>query len=99
MSVMKSKDGKNLIVDCNCGCDEGLRIKIHPFDDERYSILTYTSGNFYKDQNMSCWRIFKLKCKKIWRILRGKDYCYSEILLTKEEFEELKEYINSVETE
>ena len=97
MSVMKSKDGKNLIVDCNCGCDEGLRIKIHPFDDERYSILTYTSGNFYKEQNMSSWRVFKLKCKKIWRILRGKDYTYSEILVSKEEFKDLQEYIQSVE--
>lgn len=97
MAVMKSKDGKNLIVDCNCGCDEGLRIRINEFDEDTYAILTYTSGNFYKNQKLSCWSIFKLKCKKIWRIIRGKDYCYSEILVSKEEFKELKEYLNEVE--
>ena len=51
----------------------------------------------YKEQNMSCWRVFKLKCKKIWCILRGKDYTYSEILVSKEEFKDLQEYIQSVE--
>lgn len=96
MSVMKSKDGKNLIVDCDCGCDEGLRIKIQEFSEDKYAILTYVSGNFYKEQNMSGWKIFKLKCKKIWRILRGKDYCYSEILVNKEDFKELQEYIQNV---
>ena len=97
MAIMKSKDGKNLIVYCNCGCDEGLRIRINEFDEDTYAILTYTSGNFYKDQKLSCWSIFKLKCRKIWRIIRGKDYCYSEILVSKEEFKELKEYLNEVE--
>lgn len=94
MAVMKSKDGKNLMVDCNCGCDEGLRIRINDFDEETYAIITYTSGNFYKEQNYSAWQIFKLKCKKIWRILRGKDFYYSEILVSKEEYNELKEFIN-----
>lgn len=95
MAIMKSKDGKNLIVDCNCGCDEGLRIRINEFDEDTYAILTYTSGNFYKDQKLSCWSIFKLKCRKIWRIIRGKDYCYSEILVSKEEYNELKDFINN----
>ena len=96
MAIMKSKDGKNLIVDCSCGCDEGLRIRINEFDKDTYAILTYTSGNFYKDQK-NWWCIFKLKCKKIWHIIKGKDYCYSEILISKEEFKELKEYLNEVE--
>ena len=95
MAIMKSKDGKNLIVDCNCGCDEGLRIRINEFDEDTYAIIAYTSGNFYKDQKLSCWSIFKLKCRKIWRIIRGKDYCYSEILVSKEEYNELKDFINN----
>ena len=95
MAIMKSKDGKNLIVDCNCGCDEGLRIRINEFNEDTYAIITYTSGNFYKDQKLSCWSIFKLKCRKIWRIIRGKDYCYSEILVSKEEYNELKDFINN----
>ena len=95
MAIMKSKDGKNLMVDCHCGCDEGLRIRIRDFDEETYAIVTYTSGNFYKEQNYSWWKIFKLKCKKIWRIIRGKDFYYSEILLSKEEYNELKDFLNN----
>ena len=96
MAIMRSKDGKNLIVDCDCGCDEGLRIRINEFHEDSYAILSYVSGNFYKDQDLSFWQVFKLKCKKIWRILRNKDYCYSEIVISKEDFKELQEYIASV---
>ena len=64
MAVMKSKDGNNLIVDCSCGCDEGLRIRMDKFDDETYSILTYTNGNFYRDQNEKFFRTLGKKAQK-----------------------------------
>lgn len=97
MAVMKSKDGNNLIVDCSCGCDEGLRIRMDKFDDETYSILTYTNGNFYRDQNEKFFRTLGKKLKKIWRIIRNKDYYYSEICMTKADFQELKDYLLSIE--
>lgn len=28
LAVLKSNDGKDLIVTCECGCDEGLHIRI-----------------------------------------------------------------------
>ena len=97
MSVMKSKDGNNLVVDCSCGCDEGIRIRVDKSDDENYSILTYTNGNFYRDQNEKFFRTLGKKLKKIWRIIRNKDYYYSEICMTKADFQEFKEYLLSVE--
>ena len=33
--------------------------------------------------------------RKIWSIIHNKDYTYSDILLSKEEFNKFKEYINS----
>lgn len=96
MSVMKSKDGKNLIVDCDCGCDEGFRIRIYS-EDDNYAIISYTNGNFYRDQNEKLGRVIGKKLKKIWRIIRNKDYCYSEILMTKEDFKEFQSYISSIE--
>lgn len=90
---MKSKNGKDLIIDCNCGCDEGLRMRISEYDDDSYCILSYTSGNFYKDQNQTVGQVVSTKAKKIWRVLRNKDYCYSEIIMTKDEFKEFQEYI------
>ena len=47
MSVMISKNKKELIVSCNCGCDEGLHIvKIKPDEyDDTFAYLSYISGN------------------------------------------------------
>ena len=96
MAVMKSKDGKDLIIDCDCGCDEGLRIRVKR-DNDSYFFLSYTSGNFYKEQGYTVWRVLRLKLKKIWRIIRGKDYCYSEICMSKTDFQEFQAYISNIE--
>ena len=96
MSVMKSKDGKNLILDCSCGCDNGMRIRVNTQDDDMYFLVTYTSGNFYRDQNESIFKVMGKKLKKIWFIIRNKDYCYSEICMSKEDFEEFREFISGI---
>lgn len=93
MAVLKSKDGKELIVSCKCGCDEGVRIQIDKEDYDMYAILTYLSGHFYTEQG-GLWR---KKLKKIWAIIRNKDFYYSDIIMTKDDFAEFKEYINSIE--
>ena len=49
-----------------------------------------SDSEYYKNP----WRAFKIKMKKIWFILRGKDYCYSDTVMTKEDFEVFKEYVN-----
>ncbi len=95
MAFMVSKDGKDALVDCSCGCSEGLRINVKG-DDDGFFWISYISGNFYKEQDMTGWRVFVKKLKKIWRIIRNKDFYYSEIALTKGEFEEFREYINGI---
>lgn len=95
MAVLKSEDGKELLVDCECGCDEGIRLRIDPdlvFDS--FCFMSYTSGNFYRDQCENFWDIFCKKLRKIIAIIRNEDYYYSEITMTKEDFERFKEYIN-----
>ena len=93
---MMSKDGKDLMVDCCCGCDNGLRIRIDKDEDNFYSYFSYTSGNWYKDQDETTWRIFCKKLKKIWAIIRNKDFYYSDIMMTQKDFEEFRGYINSI---
>ena len=97
MSVMKSKDGRELMVDCGCGCSEGVKIKVNTEDDDMYFLVTYTNGNFYRDQNESILGVIKKKLKKIYAILANKDYCYSEICMTKEDFLEFREFISEIE--
>lgn len=97
MSILLSDDKKELIANCQCGCDDGIHIKIKE-DETFFAFLTYTNGNFYSEQN----GVFSTLCKKfkkICAIIRNKDYCYSEVIMTKEDFLKFKAYINSVEIE
>lgn len=88
MAVLKTLDNSEMIISCKCGCDEGLRIKIEK-DEEDYCYTTYLSGNWYKEQGR-----FRDKLKKIWAIIRNKDFYYSEIILNKKEWEEYKKWVN-----
>ena len=93
MSVIKTKDGRDVQLDCRCGCCNGLRLTVDHYSDDAYAILTYTGGNFYREQDETFWAITKKKLKKIWHILTNKDYCYSEIVMYKHEYEEFVEYL------
>ena len=58
MALLKSDDGKDLIVTCGCGCDEGVHIRIEKNlpainidpDDETFCYVTYLNSNWYRDQ-------------------------------------------------
>lgn len=93
MSVLKSEDGKELLIDCSCGCGNSIKVKVDDIDNEFYYYSRLYSANWYTEQK-SCFSILKSKLKKIWRIIRNKDYCYSEICINKKEFNQFKEYIN-----
>lgn len=96
MSTLKNKDNTELFIDCNCGCNEGIRFRIDKEDYDYYCFMTYTNGNFYRDQDDTLWKVFYKKLKKIWAIIRNKDFYYAEIFMNKNEFEEFKEYINEL---
>ena len=96
MAVLKNIDGTELYVDCNCGCNDGIRIRIHKDEFDYYCFWTYTNGNFYTEQGETIFRTIRKKLEKIWAIIRNKDFYYSDILMTKDEFEEFRKYINSI---
>lgn len=96
MATLKNKDGTELHIDCHCGCNDGIRLSIHKDDFDYYCFMTYTNGNFYSEQNETMWRVFRKKLEKIWAIIRNKDYYYSDIVMTKDEFDEFREYINNI---
>lgn len=96
MSVMISDDKKELIVTCKCGCHDAVHIQVDDEDKEydEYAFLTYINGNWYRDQNDRIFRCIGRKLKKIWAIIRNKDFCYSEICMSKEDLQVFKEYLN-----
>ena len=96
MALMISDDKKELIVTCKCGCQDTIHIKVDDEDKEAdyYAIQTYMNGNWYRDQDDRVLRCIGRKLKKIWAIIRNKDYYYSDVLMSREDFEKYKEYIN-----
>lgn len=90
MAVLKNTKDNEIFIDCDCGCGDSMRFHIDIDDYDWYAIMTRMK-NAGKD---SVWRTFCTKLKKIWAIIRSKDYYYNDILLTKEDYETFKEYIN-----
>lgn len=97
MSVMMSKDKKELIITCKCKCGNAVHFcKIEDTDcpDKKYAFVTYLNNNWYRDQNKKLFRVIGEKLKKIWAVIRNRDFYYSDILMSKEDFQQFKEYIN-----
>ena len=90
MAVLEKYAGDELIVSCNCGCDDGIHLKVDKEDPDYYVFLTYTNGKFYSEQSGG----FMKKLKKIWAIIRNKDNGYSEIVMNKEDFEQFADWVN-----
>ena len=97
MSVLMNKDKTELIITCNCGCNEAAHLIIDKEDPDYYAIACFMSGNWYRDQDDTILRVIGRKLKKIWSIIRNKDYYYSDIIMRKSNFKILKNYINEIE--
>ena len=95
--ILLSKDGKELIATCDCGCHDAVNILVDKIDEDtgKFAYSTYLNGNWYRDQHGPLTTII-MKCEKIWRILRNKDHHYSEILMTEQDFATFRDYVNDV---
>jgi hypothetical protein len=96
MAVLRNKDSTELFVSCDCGCEQGVHLRIDKEDNDMYFLMTYTNGNWYADQDKTVRAVIREKMKKIWCIIRNKDFHYSDISMTPKDFQEFKEYINSI---
>ena len=64
MAVLKSKDNKDLLIDCSCGCDSFIRFRLEKDDDyDMYMIMSYTNGTFYSEQRETIFYVIKKKLK------------------------------------
>jgi hypothetical protein len=75
---------KSFSVECVCGCGE---IKINKFDDNMVSLTYYVPAGFFEGDK------FFGRIKMAWAILRGKDYCVYETLMTSDEFSEFQKFV------
>lgn len=75
---------------CKCGCRNGVILKFDN-EDEELSVQ-FVSDNFYFRQNKGRMS-FKEKMRRIWYIVTGKEYCYFDILIDKDELQDFKEFV------
>lgn len=75
---------------CTCGCGNGIVLKAERVDDD--TSLQLVSDLFYTMQNKGRMSL-KEKVKRIWYIIKGKEYCYFDILIDKDELQEFKEFV------
>lgn len=75
---------------CKCGCRQGVVLKADNTDNELS--LQLVSDNFYLMQGKGKMSL-KEKLKRICFIIKGKEYCYFDILIDEEELPEFKEFI------
>lgn len=63
-------------------------------DDNEYNISLITS-RWYAEQEHG-WNRFKYVCRKIWAIIRGKDFYNTDLILSKNEWQKFKQAINCI---
>lgn len=78
---------------CNCGCGNGVVLK---FDNEDNELsVQLVSDNHYTMQNKGNMSL-KEKMKRIWDIITGKEYCYFDILIDKNELHDFKKFVEKL---
>lgn len=75
---------------CNCGCGSGIVLKADNEDEE--VSLQIVSDTFYIMQDKGKMPL-REKIKRIWYIIIGKEYCYFDILIDKDELQEFKDFV------
>ena len=94
--IFKGKDDytKVVIINCNCGCDEAIQIKkLCDADDEYY--LSIIAGEFGSTQR-GVFRTIGHRIKLAFKMLLGKEYLLTEIVMTNNEFEEYKKVLGEL---
>lgn len=83
-------DKNEYVAFCNCGCGNGMVLKFDKEDDELS--LQLVSDNFYTMQSKNRMSL-REKIKRIWYIIRGKEYCYFDLIIAKDELMRFKGFI------
>ena len=84
-------------MNCNCGCGDGVEIRLEK-DEHDYAWLHILASKWYSEQITILGQIGK-KLKKIWWVIRGKDFYHSEIIMNQSEWQEFVEVINKINNE
>lgn len=93
--VYKTENCNSLIVNCSCRCGDGLEFTISNFNNVAEVWMTQTTYS-WNTENTTFWNRFKLKLKRLWSVLCNREYYYTEIILSKDDFSTFVEYVNEM---
>ena len=87
----------NISVFCNCGCDNGFRIRFRfeGDDDLEYVYMSTITSGFVAHQIWGLHRMIR-RIRAAWFMLRGKEYLLHDIVLTKEQWNDFVKTVNEV---
>ena len=95
--VFRSENDCTVVVigDCNCGCNNEIRITKYKDEPDEY-YLSYHSSKWYEEQHGILWTI-KTRLIRAFKSLLGKDYLYMDIAFTKQEYDDFVESLKSMQ--
>lgn len=94
MAVLHSYNDHELVINCRCGCDEGIHFSIEKDSDttEEYCIAAFTNGKFYSEQGGGLFR----KLRKIIAIVFNRDFYYSDIVISGNDLKEFQKWVSQI---
>lgn len=96
MVFYNENETEKMVIDtCNCGCGSVFHITRTTDDPEEYYISLHSS-NWYSEST-SAWDKFKTKMKRLWCVLRNKEYLYMDVCLTPQEFKEFTQKLEELQ--
>ena len=81
--IVNSKKHNYKTMFCKCGCANGVVLKAD-YDIDFGVSLQLVSNNFYGGYNNRRNSIIE-KIKRIWYVIRGREYCYFDIMIDEDE--------------
>lgn len=83
MSVLFNKDRNEIIINCNCGCEDSVHLRFEKIEDD-ICFLTWMYGNLQG---------FKSRIKYVWNMLLRNNYPISDVIMSKKDFYEFVKFI------
>lgn len=84
---------KDIDMHCKCSCENAFHIIFRIEDEENYAIISTLTAGYYMHQTDFFGRM-KRRIKAAWHMLMGKEFYLHEVILDKEQWNNLVNEIN-----
>lgn len=94
--VLTDKDKKNIILQCSAHDFDSIQFTVEDFGDDEFAMsITTLSPQYYTLQREGLLKNLWNRIKLAFSVLFGKDYRLFDIVLSKQDLEEFKEFIKN----